>query len=101
MDEVKPVAWAFRQDWGRFQADGSECRLLPNFYWGDDLAADNTYAPLYDQQAIDALRRSLEFYRRRSEALQAIQHHMRDPERKAVCDILANGQTYVYADTAK
>lgn len=33
------------------------------------------------------------FYKRRCEALQAIQDRMRDPERKAVCDILANGET--------
>lgn len=39
---------------------------------------------------------SLDFYKRRCEALQAIQDKMRDPERKAVCDILANGFTYVY-----
>jgi len=30
---------------------------------------------------------------RRCEALQAVQDKMRDPERKAVCDILANGST--------
>lgn len=41
---------------------------------------------------------SLAFYKRRCEALQAIQDKMRDPERKAVCDILANGITYVYDD---
>lgn len=34
-----------------------------------------------------------EFYKRRCEALQAVQDKMRDPERKAVCDILANGST--------
>lgn len=32
-------------------------------------------------------------HRRRYEALQAAQHTMRDPERKTVCDILANGYT--------
>lgn len=31
------------------------------------------------------------FYRRRCEALQQWQSHMRDPERTIVCDILANG----------
>lgn len=38
---------------------------------------------------------SRDFYKRRCDALQAIQNKMRDPERKAVCDILANGETYV------
>lgn len=36
---------------------------------------------------------SRDFYKRRCEALQAVQDKMRDPERKAVCDILANGST--------
>lgn len=49
--------------------------------------------PLYDQAIVDSLERSLNFYRQRCEALQAIQARMRDPERKAVCDILANGST--------
>ena len=39
------------------------------------------------------LRNSRDFYKRRCEALQAVQDKMRDPERKAVCDILANGST--------
>ena len=39
------------------------------------------------------LRESRDFYARRCEALQAVQDKMRDPERKAVCDILANGST--------
>lgn len=50
--------------------------------------------------ATDAKRKELEraqasrdFYKRRCEALQAVQNKMRDPERKAVCDILANGST--------
>lgn len=38
---------------------------------------------------------SRDFYARRCDALQEIQGGMRDPERKAVCDILANGKTYV------
>lgn len=37
---------------------------------------------------------SLEFYKRRCNELQRIQGKMRDPERKMVCDILANGTTY-------
>ena len=36
---------------------------------------------------------SRDFYARRCEALQEVQDKMRDPERKAVCDILANGST--------
>lgn len=55
MDEIKPVAWAFGQDWSQFQADRQECRLLPNFYWGEDLSLSSDYAALYDQQAIDTL----------------------------------------------
>ena len=42
---------------------------------------------------------SVDFYRRRCEALQKAQNHMRDPERKMVCDILANGETYVTPNT--
>lgn len=42
---------------------------------------------------IDRLRRSRDFYMKRCEALQAVQNKMRDPERKAVCDILSNGST--------
>jgi len=45
---------------------------------------------------ISELEQSLSFYRRRCEELQRVQSNMRDPERKAVCDILANGKTYVY-----
>ena len=41
----------------------------------------------------ERLRGSRDFYMRRCEALQAVQDKMRDPERKAVCDILANGST--------
>lgn len=44
-------------------------------------------------EALDRVRRSRDFYMRRCEALQAVQDKMRDPERKAVCDILANGST--------
>jgi hypothetical protein len=39
------------------------------------------------------LERSLEFYRSRMGNLQCWQSSMRDPERKIVCDILANGFT--------
>ena len=42
---------------------------------------------------IERLESSRDFYKRRCEALQAVQDKMRDPERKAVCDILANGST--------
>lgn len=61
MDKIKPVAWAFKQDWARFQGDRHECRLLPNFYWGSDLGDDSySYEPLYDQSAIDTLRAEVE-----------------------------------------
>ena len=36
---------------------------------------------------------SLDFYKKRAEMLQCWQSLMRDPERKIVCDILANGFT--------
>jgi hypothetical protein len=39
------------------------------------------------------LERSLEFYKARMNNLQCWQSSMRDPERKIVCDILANGVT--------
>lgn len=53
-----------------------------------------------DAKEIDRLRHSRDFYARRCEALQAIQSKMRDPERKAVCDILANGETYAMSEPA-
>ena len=43
---------------------------------------------------VERLTRSRDFYRSRCDKLQAVQHHMRDPERQMVCDILANGMTY-------
>jgi hypothetical protein len=58
-----------------------------------DIAAELAWR---DMQ-IDQLASSRDFYKRRCEALQAVQNRMRDPERKAVCDILANGETYAYA----
>lgn len=48
--------------------------------------------PTQQKQFDDALR-SLDFYRRRVEALQTWQSKMRDPERTIVCDIIANGRT--------
>lgn len=58
-----------------------------------------------DQHARDSkeLRRlceSRDFYKLRCGALQAIQASMRHPERKAVCDILANGKTSTYENGA-
>lgn len=47
--------------------------------------------PLCDE--VERMNSSRDFYMRRCEALQAVQDKMRDPERKAVCDILANGST--------
>jgi len=46
-------------------------------------------------QEIKRLKRAESFYRRRCEELQHIQSKMRDPERQAVCEILANGSTVV------
>lgn len=48
--------------------------------------------PTLQEQLDDALQ-SLDFYRRRVEALQQWQGKMRDPERTIVCDIIANGHT--------
>ena len=42
---------------------------------------------------------SAEFYKERCKALQSIQSTMRDPERKMVCDILANGYAAKYPNT--
>lgn len=76
---------------------------IPDFYM-DLLAASLRAAPdgLIEQHARDSqeLRRlcqSRDFYKLRCEALQAVQSSMRDPERKAVCDILANGSTSALA----
>jgi len=44
-------------------------------------------------QERDDARSSLDFYKRRADALQQWQSKMRDPERTIVCDILANGCT--------
>jgi hypothetical protein len=44
------------------------------------------------QERDDALS-SLDFYKRRVDALQQWQSKMRDPERTVVCDIIANGRT--------
>lgn len=57
---------------------------------------------LIEQHARDSLElrrlcQSRDFYKRRCEELQKVQSSMRDPERKAVCDILANGETAVFA----
>lgn len=46
--------------------------------------------PTLQEQLDDALQ-SLDFYRRRVQALQQWQSKMRDPERTIVCDIIANG----------
>ena len=41
------------------------------------------------------LKQSLDFYKERCKLIQKYQSKMRDPERKVICDILANG---VYHD---
>jgi hypothetical protein len=56
----------------------------------EKLDVDEIIADLY--RSIDKLGHSKEFYKNRVELLQDIQHIMRDPERKMVCDIIANGQ---------
>jgi len=47
------------------------------------------------------LKNSVDFYKSRCDALHATQTKMRDPERKAICDILANGTTYVYKEVTE
>lgn len=47
------------------------------------------------QNFLRRLKSSKEFYERRCNELQRVQSQMRDPERKMVCDILANGTTHV------
>jgi hypothetical protein len=42
---------------------------------------------------VGRVERSYDFYKKRCDNLQKIQSQMRDPERKWVCDILANGYT--------
>lgn len=44
---------------------------------------------------VERLTDQRDWHRVRNDALQKAQRHMRDPERKVVCDILANGTTYV------
>ena len=46
----------------------------------------------------EELERRRQFYKRRCDDLQRVQNQMRDPERKMVCDILANGMTYEKPD---
>lgn len=46
-------------------------------------------------RAIKRLKNSKEWYAKRCQKLQDVQKHMRDPERKWVCDILANNATDV------
>lgn len=48
--------------------------------------------PAVQMRDITRLRHALDFYRARCDLMQRVQHQMRDPERKMVCDILANGQ---------
>jgi hypothetical protein len=49
--------------------------------------------PLLSNEEIEGLQQSLEWYKKRANMLQCWQSSMRDPERKIVCDILANGFT--------
>lgn len=46
------------------------------------------------EKEIKKLKSNLDFYKRRCELLQKEQKKFRDPERKLLCDILANGQIY-------
>jgi hypothetical protein len=63
-------------------------------YQSSEQAARSAYAKVARLEAqMETLQASRNFYARRCEALQAVQGKMRYPERKAVCDILANGST--------
>jgi hypothetical protein len=62
--------------------------------------AENEYPD--DRDAVVVIKREIkrlqdrcEWYKLRCDALQQQQRFMRDPERKMVCDILANGKTSV------
>lgn len=62
------------------------------------LAADNyTLAGrvLHAEAEVERVTAQRDWQQARNDALQKVQRHMRDPERKVVCDILANGTTYV------
>jgi len=67
------------------------------------LETERDAANLYAKQVAhwiekhDEVKDSLDFYKRRVEALQQWQSKMRDPERTVVCDILANGHTLEFA----
>lgn len=63
------------------------CMMLWNLDTG---IAAQQQEPTLQEQLDDALQ-SLDFYRRRVQALQQWQSKMRDPERTIVCDIIANG----------
>lgn len=57
-----------------------------------NIICDEVVKPMI-QSALAQVQEKLDFYKRRCDALQREQSKMRDPERKAVCDILANGST--------
>jgi len=62
----------------------------------EELCKDITASPIEREIALleeySKALRSLDFYRLRCERLQEHQGLLRDPERKIVCDILANGR---------
>lgn len=98
----------------------AECRRSGEVTWCEDKQFDSDVryvradSPLLAE--IDRLKAQVaeleskaHFYKRRCDAIQNWQGHMRDPERTVVCDILANGFTldppipadrYVAVDTA-
>lgn len=57
--------------------------------------AQRHFDSIDEEQIINFAKELLEsesFYKKRVEELQKIQSQMRDPERKMVCDIIANGR---------
>lgn len=85
-DEIERIKYE-RDEWKK------ECRLIGERK-GCELFC-RSYAEMKAER--DRLRNSRDFYKHRCDALQKAQQHMRDPERKAVCDILANGKTAALA----
>jgi len=86
--------YAKRDAWELDKAGNYYCRHVAamtaeGLHAKSDIAAELAHRDL----EIDRLRKSREWYASRCAALQKAQNKMRDPERKAVCDILANGST--------
>jgi hypothetical protein len=80
--------WWFEQSNGRWR-----CKLNAGNREYEEAIIASAVGLLNAQ--IKDLKSSLDFYKRRCNAIQKIQSRMRDPERQAVCEILANGAPIV------